>query len=136
MTDGNTKNVESIWATAEYVCWKLAEDNQFIEDEIGGITLQNNNITPPSNIVNKDLEKEEDDEDPEDALLISNMKRYKINPLCRLNLVEFGWRSLGSNLEEYRYWSKMIQDKEMFQIKHGFNHYIIKQKKRRVKLKK
>ena len=32
LTDGNTKNVESIKATAEYVCRQLSEEDSFIEN--------------------------------------------------------------------------------------------------------
>ena len=64
-----------------------------------------------------------------------NIKKYKITPLCSLNLVEIGWDKLGSKLEEERRWSKMIQDQEQLQIKEVVEYYIDKQKKRSIKLK-
>lgn len=84
LTDGNTENAESIQQTAEYVCKQLAEEDEFTENDNGDITLSNEDVHVPTSITNALDDDSEDDEDPEDALrILSNIKRYKINPLCK-----------------------------------------------------
>ena len=101
-----------------------------------------NNDGNTENLVHHSIEipnamdnENDDNEDPEDALrILSNMKRYKINPLCSQNIVEIGWQKLGEKLEEDRRWSNMIQDQERLQIKEAVEYYIAKQKMRRNKM--
>ena len=79
----------------------------------------------------------EDDEDPDNALKsLSNMKRYKVNPMCHQNAVQIGWDKLGNGLEEERRWLMSLQQQERLQIKEAVDYYIDRQKCRRSKLTK
>ena len=82
------------------------------QESMQSIELPLNIDTPSSNntqtVTTDDADME--DEDPEDALrTLSNMKRYKISNLCHLNLFDVGWSKLGTNMEEDRRWTQMLQ---------------------------
>ena len=76
-----------------------------------------------------------DDEDIDDAIkALSNMKRYKMNPMCHQNTVVIGWEKLGTGLEEKRRWLNMLEQQERLQIKEAVAYYMNTQKRRREKL--
>ena len=99
------------------------------------VELEPNESTPLSNeqTPTSDLgDVDEDDEDPEDALrTLSNMKKYKINNLCSLNLFDVGRSKLGENMEEDQRWKKMLHTQEREQVKDAVDYYLKNQEKRK-----
>ena len=103
----------------------IPEDHQNSE-------VESDEQIPLSNKVTQTNDQDVDNEDPEDALrTLSNMKKYKINNLCSLNLFDVGWSKLGENMEEDRRWKKMLQTQEREQVKDAVDYYLKNQDKRK-----
>ena len=80
-----------------------------IEDEEGGIELENNQNESKNDKGIPNIDTEEEDSD-DDLRILSNIKKYKISNLCHQNLFTLGWSKLDENMEEDRRWTKMIQN--------------------------
>ena len=95
LSDNNITSVDSSHAAAEYDCSRLAEVNVFVEQEKDGLELQTNNLEIASKETGDILNTDDNEEDREVALeALSNMKKYKINNLCHLDIIDYGWKNV------------------------------------------
>ena len=97
ISDGNMEAVATVKKNAEYACAKLGEDDVFTEDNSGDMISQQHNLNLSPVVTDTSIGKDcPDDEDIDDAIkALSNMKRYKMNPMCHQNTVVIGWEKLG-----------------------------------------
>ena len=111
LSDGKMEAVATVKNNAEYACGKLGEDEIFTENNSGDMISHEDNLNLSPAVTETSIGQEDPDdaEDSDDALkALSNMKRYKINPMCHQNTAVIGWSKLGTGLEEERRWLKML----------------------------
>ena len=137
LSDGNMEAVTTVKNNAECACGKLGEDEIFTENNSGDMMSHedNLNLSPAVTETSIGQEDRDDAEDSDDALkALSNMKRYKINPMCHQNTAVIGWSKLDTELEKERRWLKVLQQQERLHIKEAVDYYINRQQIRREKL--